>query len=408
MNTVDSQRLYYLDAVRAFALLMGVVFHASLSFMPVFIGWAVMDISTSDWIDHLVLVSHSFRMPLFFLIAGFFTHMAIQKNGAKAFFKSRLFRIGVPFIAGWVVLYPLIASGWVIGAQSLRGDVNITEGMRVGLQSLLQPNNGFFVGTHLWFLYYLLLITAAVVCIRALFKIDLIAKLDAQSNLYRHLIARADKITTWLCASFSGLFTLVSLTGLCLWFMQGWGLDTPDKSLVPHLPVFIVYGGCFLLGYCMHRQQGLIEQFSGALPLKLVVCVISIGASVVLAKYQLTPNNPSISTYKALFSFAYAVMMWSLIMLIIGTFRMVFRRSNKVVSYLSDASYWLYLIHLPIVIWLQVAFAELAMHWSLKLGLICLITVGLSLLLYDGLVRSTVIGKLLNGKLKARRILPQR
>lgn len=402
MNTVDSQRLYYLDAVRAFALLMGVIFHASLSFVPVFIGWAVMDISTSDWIDHFVLVSHSFRMPLFFLIAGFFTHMAIQKNGAKAFFKSRLFRIGIPFIVGWIVLYPLIVSGWVIGAQSLRGDVKITEGLQIGLQSLLQPNNGFFVGTHLWFLYYLLLITAAVVCIRALLQIDFVAKFDSQSSFHSHLKARAEKITTWLCTSFFGLVTLVSLTGICLSFMQGWGLDTPDKSLVPHLPVFIVYGGCFVLGYFMHRKHGLIEQFSGALTMKLVICVVAIGASIVLAKYQLTPNNPSISTYKALFSFAYAAMMWSLIMLIIGTFRKVFRRSNKVVSYLSDASYWLYLIHLPIVVWLQVAFAELAMHWSLKLGLICLITVGIALLLYDGLVRATLLGKILNGKTKPR------
>ena len=42
MNTSPSTRLHYLDATRAFALLLGIVFHASLSFMPVFIGWAVM------------------------------------------------------------------------------------------------------------------------------------------------------------------------------------------------------------------------------------------------------------------------------------------------------------------------------------------------------------------------------
>jgi len=66
-------RLYYLDAVRAFALLLGIVFHASLSFTPMFLGWAVMDISTSPLVSTFMLVSHSFRMELFFLIAGFFS-----------------------------------------------------------------------------------------------------------------------------------------------------------------------------------------------------------------------------------------------------------------------------------------------------------------------------------------------
>ena len=72
MKTTNlNSRLNYLDAVRAFALLLGIVFHASLSFVPVFIGWAVMDISTSSSILGFILVSHSFRMELFFLIAGF-------------------------------------------------------------------------------------------------------------------------------------------------------------------------------------------------------------------------------------------------------------------------------------------------------------------------------------------------
>ena len=71
MNTSPSTRLHYLDATRAFALLLGIVFHASLSFMPVFIGWAVMDVSTSYIAGGFALISHTFRMALFFLIAGF-------------------------------------------------------------------------------------------------------------------------------------------------------------------------------------------------------------------------------------------------------------------------------------------------------------------------------------------------
>ena len=66
-------RLDYLDATRAFALLLGVVFHAVFSFSPYFMGWAVQDISTSPRVTDFFLVSHSFRMELFFLLAGFFS-----------------------------------------------------------------------------------------------------------------------------------------------------------------------------------------------------------------------------------------------------------------------------------------------------------------------------------------------
>ncbi len=90
--------------------------------------------------------------------------------------------------------------------------------------------------------------------------------------------------------------------------------------------------------------------------------------------------------------------MWSLVALSIGLFKRFFDKPSKVVRYIADASYWLYLIHLPIVIWLQIAFAELPFHWSLKLIAISLLTVGISLVLYDLFVRSTFIGRTLNGR----------
>ena len=66
MNTSPSTRLHYLDATRAFALLLGIVFHASLSFMPVFIGWAVMDVSTSYIAGDLHSSATPFEWPYSF------------------------------------------------------------------------------------------------------------------------------------------------------------------------------------------------------------------------------------------------------------------------------------------------------------------------------------------------------
>lgn len=85
----ERARLDYLDATRAFALILGIVFHASLPFAPVFIGWAVMDVSTSPLVSMFFSVSHSFRMPTFFLLAGFFGSRTLPSAG-RGFSLSRV------------------------------------------------------------------------------------------------------------------------------------------------------------------------------------------------------------------------------------------------------------------------------------------------------------------------------
>ena len=389
-TALPERRLDYLDAVRAYALLLGIVFHASLTFLPIYIGWAVQDVSTSPLISVFVLVSHSFRMELFFLIAGFFSHMTFHRKGGAAFLKGRFFRIVIPFVVGWFALRPLLISGWIMGGASLRGDVDIRAGLAGGFQSLSSLPEGIFTGTHLWFLYYLTLITGVFLTLRA--------ALTARPLWYARLTGIADAGLGWLARSPLTIFILAIPTGVALWFMQNWGMDTPDLSLVPHLPATAVYGGCFALGWALHRNANWLTSMTRLSPVTLLAAVGSIVAVLWLSGIQ---GNTAHSYYREArigFVTGYGVMMWSVIFLTIGVFRKLIQKPNKVIRYVADSSYWLYLLHLPVVIWLQVAFAELPMHWTLKLVSISALTIGGSLLLYDLFVRSTFVGALLNGR----------
>lgn len=398
MTTQNNLRLDYLDAVRSFALLLGIAFHTALSYMPMYIGWAVMDVSTSDVVPNFVLVSHSFRLALFFLIAGYFGHMTMHKNGIKPFILSRLMRIGLPLLVGWFVLKPLLVSGWVIGAESMRGDVDILSGLITGFNSLTELPQGLLIGTHLWFLYYLLLISASVIILRLLLCLHKPSK--------ERLTRFADRIIIWICRSSWMILVVAIPTASGLWFMQHWGVDTPDKSLIPHIPVFMLYGGLFMFGWLLHRNASLIEYFAQLTWSKLLLCVVSIIGAIYLSSVEANFGHSQYNLLKAGFMLSYAVMMWSLISLSIGLCKKWLYRPNRVVQYVSDASYWLYLVHLPIVIWLQIAFAELPFYWAFKLIAIYLITIGLSLLIYDLVVRSTFIGAVLNGKRKSRVFSP--
>ena len=78
-------RYHELDALRAVAMLLGVVLHAFLFLIP--IGWVGQDpwakavpIEQNPYV-YLLAAIHGFRMPVFFLLSGFFTAMLWQRRG---------------------------------------------------------------------------------------------------------------------------------------------------------------------------------------------------------------------------------------------------------------------------------------------------------------------------------------
>jgi peptidoglycan/LPS O-acetylase OafA/YrhL len=64
----------------------------------------------------------------------------------------------------------------------------------------------------------------------------------------------------------------------------------------------------------------------------------------------------------------------------------------------ADASYWIYLVHLPLVLALQTAFAKADLPAGVKYALILAIALPLLFASYQVLVRRTFIGAILNGR----------
>lgn len=381
---------------RLSGLLLGVVFHASLSFLPMFIGWAVQDISTSPTVASFMTVSHAFRLETFFLLAGFLGRVALQRKGFGEFVRSRLLRIGLPFLVGWFILRPLLVSGWIMGAASLRGDVDVWAGLAGGFQSLATLPNGLLVGSHLWFLYYLAMITALMLAARGL--------LTATESRGHTLVRRADALIAWLADHPASVVLLAVPTAVMLWFMRGWGMDTPDQSLRPHVPSLGIYGGFFVLGWMLNRHPERIADFTPLSPRRWWFAGVGIASVLGLSGIEHDPAHPWRLAAHVAFVAAYALTMWSLVFLTLGLFRKWCGRPSAFVRYLADSSYWMYLIHLPIVVWLQVAVAEWPAHWSLKLAFIVGMTVALAWFTYDLFVRSTWMGWVLSGRRRDRAI----
>ena len=102
----NSIRLNDLDALRGFAMLLGIVLHAALAFFPMF--WPVQDDYQHEGFAWLVSAIHGFRMPLFFLLSGFFTAMLWRRRGMGSLLKHRFLRVFLPLMVGLVTIVPAV------------------------------------------------------------------------------------------------------------------------------------------------------------------------------------------------------------------------------------------------------------------------------------------------------------
>lgn len=392
MNSVNEapQRLHALDAVRAFALLSGIVLHAAMSFLPFFgyLGWIIIDDSPSLTLTLLFYFIHQFRMLLFFLIAGFFSHLMFHRRGLRSFVLDRLRRITVPMIVGWVVLMPMIVVTVVIAAIQ-RPDSTPVNPMEERPQFLPFPL------THLWFLYVLQWLYLIVLLIRGAFA----GGFD-RSGKMRSAIDRA--VAVLLRGPWSvPLLAIPLCAALCTysdWIM--WlGIPTPDMSLIPNLPAFVAFFSAFSLGWIIHRQPDLLRIWErnwllyALLGTALTIVCLSIIGPV--ATIRIASTSVSTVAYAA----CYAMSAWCWTFAMIGIGLKFFSEPNKYLRYLADSSYWLYLIHLPVVFLAQALVMKWNVNWMVKFPLILLVTIPLMLLSYHLLVRWTYIGWMLNGRM---------
>src|SRR5690606_22352221 len=167
-------RFHALDAARAFALLLGIVLHATMSF---FLPVPAQDASQSATLAVTFYVIHVFRMSLFFMIAGFFARMMFHRRGLRAFAKDRAKRILVPLTAGWLVLAPPTIAVVIWGLTR-----TFPDGPPEGVDAAAMAPQGFPL-THLWFLYYLCILYVLAIGLRAAF----VALLDRGGTLRARL-----------------------------------------------------------------------------------------------------------------------------------------------------------------------------------------------------------------------------
>ncbi|HYF16030.1 MAG TPA: acyltransferase family protein [Phycisphaerales bacterium] len=119
-RTAPGDRRHDLDALRAFAMLLGIALHAALAYSGA--GWVVSDDRVSVGLGMLVPAIHGFRMPLFFLISGFFTAMLWRRRGLEHLLSQRARRILLPLTLGCLTIVPAMwgVTRWAVSQQTVQ------------------------------------------------------------------------------------------------------------------------------------------------------------------------------------------------------------------------------------------------------------------------------------------------
>lgn len=362
-------RINGFDALRTVAMWLGVVLHSLIVYKAEAEPNWPHDSVNYLFFEWLYEYIHVFRMPLFYLVAGFFTRMVISKSGSGYFIRQRTKRILIPFVIGLILIVPLSLLPFHFNSFYFVQQFDFETAAKKSLLQMFSWNGM----AHLWFLYYLLFFYGA-------------------SLIY--VYALQEKISH-LTAKFTKYFERITLIKLLLpaailfFLLMYFQMYTPPvyTGIKPNLIYLLYYGLFFGCGWLMHCNIRSIESLGVN---GWALFITGSGLSV------LHFFKPEIAT--PLSYILVSVETIALVFGITGLFVKYLHKENKVWRYFSDASYWVYLVHVLIVASLQVALLESPVPGILRMPIVLIITFLITILSYQYLVRYTIIGDYLHGK----------
>ncbi|RZJ15852.1 MAG: acyltransferase [Acidovorax sp.] len=397
------QRLHALDHLRATMMWLGIVLHASIVYMaaPSPLPWH--DDQSTPMADMLVAVIHAFRMPLFFILSGFFVALLVQQRGVAGMARHRLRRLGLPFAVFWPPLFVVTALlGLVFLHRMAYGSWGVDR-------SLLPHGPNVPPGPptmHLWFLWMLLWLS--------LLTPPLWGAAHRLPARVQRVLLRA---MAWLCGSPLG-FLMLTLPLAWVGADYAHGIVTPSGSFLPPLAEWIHNGLFYAFGLCVHAQRHvLMARYERQWPLFAALGLACFVLTGFLAEVLAQPEASAFALVLVTGAFtdvlaapvsatrhlqfwlalAYNSASWLWSFALIGLFLRHASRPSAWLTYLADSSYWVYLVHLPLTVGFGALLYGVPIPAPAKIFLNVLATTALCLASYHLCVRFTAVGQLLNG-----------
>ncbi len=375
--TPTPQRFHAFDALRGSMMVLGVALHSATAYSTFPDVWWLKDPHTSRWADLFILWIHSFRLPLFFVMSGFFAALLVERRGVRGFLRNRAARLLLPFLLGMVSMYPFLKIASVYcwfaardAAPWRRLEAWVAEGR---LWRALEP-------MHLWFLIVLMILCMAAA---------------AAEPWLRRALAGAwfGRLLVWrTMPALSAAVTFATLLPMRLGV-----LDTPD-GFVPHPRVVLAYAVFFVFGWglYLHRERlAELKRFGAGAVAGGAVCAV-FAAGAIERQVAVQPQWNRLAHDGA--AVLTAMGCWLSLLGLTGIALRRLSEESPRWRYVSDAAYWVYLFHPPVLVAVQIPMLRLG--WPAEAKFLAGIAFAVPVLFwtYGRWVRGSCLGALLNGR----------
>lgn len=326
-------RRYDLDWLRIIAFALLIFYHLGMFYVTW--GWHVKSVYAGPAAEPAMLVVNPWRLSLLFFISGVAIRFATDKApSVGGFTLSRLARLGLPILAGMIV---------IVAPQAyfeLRQDDAIAPGYLAFWRAYLHPEQQFDIITptwnHLWYLVYLL----AYIFLIAPFL----------SILRGFANGRGGRFLAWVSASPLRLIALPAIP-FALYALFLAPLYPTTHTLwgdwANHADRFTM----FLLGYFAAKNaafwRGIDKVWIGALAL-----------AVIIGALRLYLRAYHYDAYAALFTmpaaaptmFTLTVYAWCCMLALFGAAQRWLNKPSPVLTYLTGAVFCFYILHQTIIV----------------------------------------------------------
>jgi len=362
----ESERRYFIDWLRVFAVAVLVPFHTGMIFCHW--GFHLKNDVTSTAITIQNAFINSWHMPLFFFLSGAGTYYALGFRSAGVYVKERLLRLFVPLVFGVLALCPPQIYFERLQKHQFSG-------------SFLEFYPHFFNGPypegnlswqHLWFLLYLFIMSLAAL------------------PLFRYLRgergrAALEKFIAFFTRRFS--IYLPVLPFILIQFAAREGYPNGDQSLVGDMDNFTQHTIVFIYGYVFCSSGGFWERVEKNGAASLVAGLSCFIAKLLMEIFLPGDYLDAHIAAGAVFLVLGSLGTWCLLLGILGYGKKYLDFTNAALKYAVEAALPFYILHQTVIIW--IGYYVVRADWNLYLKYFFLIAASYAgaLAIYDALVK---------------------
>lgn len=302
-------RKHFIDNLRIFCILLLFPYHTGMIFNNFGQAFYVHG-QALDGFTLIAALIYPWWMTLLFTIAGISTAYALKKRSIKEYAKERINKLLIPVVVGIIAIIPV---------QSYIADVfhnnysgGYFEHYKVFFTKFtdLTGYDGGFTPAHLWFMLFLFVVS--MIMVPAMSYYNKCKRIDGSKIGLKHILPM--------------FLVILIMTPI---------LDFGGRSIGEALACFTI--GYFILS--LYEVQELLNK----------KCLLLAGLfAVMLCVHGILYENGIQSGI--VWDIEYRIVLWIGIIALLGLAKRYFNKTNKVLMYLSQASFPIYYFHQTILV----------------------------------------------------------